>query len=249
MAMLLRQCREIGIAMIIVDQHPHLISSAVLGNTFTTICLNQKNPVDLNKAAGLCLVADSERHHFSMLPVGQGIVKLQDRWRRPFLVQFPQVAIDKGLVTDSVLRRLVSGDLTLSALRRSLPARSVGEGRSRFSDKVLEAASVALLRDVLEETDDGVDARYKRLGWSAEKGNRVKRTLLSDGALQEQDVKVGRTRRRLLRVTTKARRELGLDSERVDRASIVHEYWKPRKRFEGPFVSKDPQLLRRHLAS
>ena len=33
MSMLLRQCREIGIGMVVVDQHPHLISSAALGNT------------------------------------------------------------------------------------------------------------------------------------------------------------------------------------------------------------------------
>jgi len=51
--MLLRQCREIGIAIIVVDQHPALISSGCLGNTYTTICLNLKDPSDINKAAAL----------------------------------------------------------------------------------------------------------------------------------------------------------------------------------------------------
>ena len=85
---LLRQCREIGIGIIVVDQHPHLISSAALGNTYTSICLNLKDPTDINKAAGLSQVPEYEKRYFSMLPVGQGIVKLQDRWRQPFLVQF-----------------------------------------------------------------------------------------------------------------------------------------------------------------
>jgi hypothetical protein len=58
--MLLRQCRELGIGFVVIDQHPHLISSAVLGNCYTTICLNQKDPTDINKAAGLSLLDDSE---------------------------------------------------------------------------------------------------------------------------------------------------------------------------------------------
>lgn len=83
MNMLLRQCRELGIAFIIVDQHPHLISSARLGNTFTTFCLNLKDPSDINRAAGLCLLDENERRYLTLLPVGQGIIKLQDRWRCP----------------------------------------------------------------------------------------------------------------------------------------------------------------------
>jgi len=48
--MLFRQCRELGIGIIVLDQHPHLLSAAALGNTYTTICLNQKDPNDINKA-------------------------------------------------------------------------------------------------------------------------------------------------------------------------------------------------------
>lgn len=61
----LRQCREVGIGVIVVDQHPHLISSAALGNTYTSICLNQKDPADVNKAAALSLVPSDEAKWFS----------------------------------------------------------------------------------------------------------------------------------------------------------------------------------------
>ena len=77
--MLIRQCRELGIGIILTDQHPHLISSAALGNTYTTICLNQKDPTDINKAAGLSLVDDADKKYFSMLNTGEAIVKMQDR--------------------------------------------------------------------------------------------------------------------------------------------------------------------------
>ena len=83
---LLRQCREVGIGFVVIDQHPHLVSSAALGNTYTSICLNLKDPADINRAAAMSLVDEEEKHAFSTLPVGHGIVKLQDRWRRSFVM-------------------------------------------------------------------------------------------------------------------------------------------------------------------
>ncbi len=114
---LLRQCREIGIGILVVDQHPSLISSAALGNSYTSICLNLKDPSDINRAAGLSQVPDQEKRYFSMLPVGQGIVKLQDRWHRPFLVAFPLVEVNKGAITDARLKRYIEGSRNRSQLR------------------------------------------------------------------------------------------------------------------------------------
>ena len=90
-----------------------------MGNTYSTIFLNQKDPSDINKAAAVCLLDADEKHYFSRLPVGQGIVKLQDRWTRPVHVQFPLVAVRKGAVTDAMLARY-------SAVKR---AQSTGSGR------------------------------------------------------------------------------------------------------------------------
>ena len=123
MEMLLRQCRELGIAFVVIDQHPHLMSSAVLGNCYTTICLNQKDPADINKAAALSLVADSDKRHFSMLPVGQGVVKLQDRWREPFVVKFPLVGNEKGRVTDLLLQEYLKGKVATLEIGRACGGR------------------------------------------------------------------------------------------------------------------------------
>jgi len=38
------------------------------------------DPADINKAAAVCLLDADEKKYFSILPVGQGIIKLQDRW-------------------------------------------------------------------------------------------------------------------------------------------------------------------------
>ncbi|MCH8823081.1 MAG: DUF87 domain-containing protein [Planctomycetes bacterium] len=225
MDMLLRQCREIGIGMIVVDQHPHLTSSAALGNTYTSICLNLKDPSDINRAAGLSLLTEDEKQYFSLLPVGQGIVKLQDRWRRPILVKFPLVRIKKGLVTDAVLKEYLDGNTTLSGLRSLLRQEIGGLGGFRMSVGPLNEDEVAFINDTLLHQDDGVSRRYKRLGWSADKGNRTKNELLNGGVIEDTLVTVGRTRKLVVRITKEARGLFGITGQQVDRASLTHTFW------------------------
>ena len=227
MNMLLRQCREIGIAMMVVDQHPSLLSSAALGNTFTSICLNLKNPTDINKAAGISMIQDEENKKcFSMLPVGQAIVKMQNRWRWPFLVQVPLVGVKKGAVTDTELRRYLRRD-------KSRSVRNLFKGKEykdvqqvQFDDNVLDDPALTFLRDVLDHPDDGVKARYRRLGLSGGRGNRIKEELVEDGWMQAEVIPVGRTRKVLLRLTPQARKALGVEPGNSIRGSIAHEYWK-----------------------
>ncbi len=229
MEQLMRQCRELGMAMVVIDQHPHLLSSAALGNSYTTICLNQKDPTDINKAAGVCLLDDSEKRWLSMLPVGQGIVKLQDRWRRPFVVRFPLMPVRKGSVSDEDISGYFRGEITLSQLRASQPAIFRPLPRSRLGDTPVSEGVLAFVQDIISYRDDGVDARYKRLGWSADKGNRVKNQLLSHGWIEEGEVKVGRTRKLALRLNSEAKKHLGIEDEKLGyKESVAHEYWKNR---------------------
>ncbi|MCQ3921638.1 MAG: hypothetical protein DPW13_11880 [Planctomycetes bacterium] len=225
MNMLLRQSRELGITFIIVDQHPHLISSAALGNTYTTICLNLKDPSDINRAAGLCLLDEHEKRFLTMLPVGQGIMKLQDRWRLPFLLKFPLVPIHKGAVTDAVLQRFLASKSTGSGALRLLGRVSGRVQRVQAADNPLDMVMLGFMEDVLTHKDDGVKQRYQRLGLSVGRGNSMKERLVADGWLEESVVPIERTRKVVLRLTAKARAALGLDSA-TRRESLPHEYWK-----------------------
>jgi len=223
---LLRQCREIGIAMVVVDQHPHLMSAAALGNTYTSICMNLKDPADIVRAGGISMMDETDRKHLSMLPVGQGVVKLQDRWRRPFVVESPLVRVAKGAVTDEVLRGFLSGEITLSGLKRRVGNESGEMGRFRVEADVLDEDELIFVEDVIRHQDDGVDVRYKRLGLSADKGNRIKNRLLERGWLEQQELALGRTRRMMLRLTPSARRALGSEVNDLPHGSISHEFWK-----------------------
>ncbi|MCC6678626.1 MAG: hypothetical protein IT436_15945 [Phycisphaerales bacterium] len=228
MEMLLRQCRELGIAMIVIDQHPHLISSAALGNTYATVCFNLKDPADVAKAAAMTQVeAEGELAGggFGGLPVGHAVIKLQDRWRRPFLVRFPKVAVVKGSVSDERLSRWMAGHTDAGAAvgnaagplrpgsaewgadaRHSLQVRRVPP-----ADRPLSDVELSFIEDVLVHSDDGVKARYRRLGLSGHTGHAIKQRLVREGWLEASVVPVGRSSRKVvLRPTRDANEMLGL---------------------------------------
>ena len=229
MERLLRQTRELGIATILMDQTPSLISKVILANCYTNIFLNLVSSSDLSKAATVCLLDSEDKKHFSTLPVGQGIVKLQDRWTRPFLLKFPLVNIQKGLVTDDVLLRYFSGispKITHSLGKTSVPAEFDVFRRILF-DVTLEKHALEFIYDILTHPFDGVRQRYRRLSLSDKKGHQLKEDLVHQGWLESEVVEQGQTRKVLLRLTKYGKETLGIDSQKTARQeSIIHEYWK-----------------------
>lgn len=224
MERLLRQCRELGIGLIIVDQHPHLISSAALGNCFTTVVMNLKDPRDINRAGKLCLLDEEETQHLGTLPVGHGVVKLQNRWHHPFLVQVPLTPVEKGAVTDDRLRLLMASKPGSGASRAM--ALVPGDVRQvRFTDLAQEPDALRLLQDVVDHPHDGVKVRYRRLAVSVDRGNRWKQVLLDTDFLETAIANFGRTRRVLLRPSPAARKLLGLVPG-FRHESLLHEFWK-----------------------
>ncbi len=235
--MLFRQCRELGIAIVVIDQHPHLLSSAAMGNTYTSIFLNQKDPSDINKAAAVCLLDNDEKKYFSMLPVGQAIVKIQDRWTSPMHIQMPLINVRKGLITDAILARYsaINSEKTTGSSRNTplLPNNYPMFNtvfphipRVPLLDIALNTDAFKLLSDILAFPNDGVKARYKRLNLSIGKGNRLKQHLLDQAWLESQTIDIGQTRKTCLRLTKQAQKALNIDTTNPQHGSISHEYWK-----------------------
>ena len=103
----IREIRELGEAIIVVDQHPSMISTVALGNTSVTICLNLKHRSDVTAMASAMLMDTDEREILGMLPIGSAVVKLQNRWQRPFQITIPHQKVEKGAVTDAHLAQLM----------------------------------------------------------------------------------------------------------------------------------------------
>jgi len=102
---LLREIRELGESIICLDQHPSLISKPALGNTYTTFAMNLKHRGDIAMIQDSLLLNSEQAGYLGRLETGWAVVRLQGRWFWPFLVKFPLVEFEKGIITDARLSK------------------------------------------------------------------------------------------------------------------------------------------------
>lgn len=222
---ILREIRELGEAIILVDQHPSLISIPALGNSYTTVAMNLKHKSDVNAIAAAMLMRDEENDLFGRLPVGVAVVKLQGRWQQPFQVMIPYQAILKGSVQDAKVRTIMKCRNVLN----SCPAVRPPMGNHERSGKLVDRER-ALLIDIAERPYSGVVERYRRLGVSRRAGDVLKRALLEREFVEPVDIITRSGRMVLLEITKPAWEYLG--SKGIPRKEIgsneglEHRFWK-----------------------
>jgi len=237
MDILLREIRELGESIILIDQHPSLISIPSLGNTNCTIAMNLKHRLDVNGISSAMLLADDEQEYLGMLKVGSGIVRLQNRLTKPFIVKFPQFEVKKGSVTDKRIKIIMSGYSAYSD--NLLPAEKPMEDiwAIRKEDKIrdnqyeITEDKKRLLIDVMEYPISGIAERYKRLSFSVYKGNKNRDSLISKGLLESFSISTFEGRVNYLDLTKRGEAELqemGYKIERRREGGPEHEYWKYR---------------------
>ena len=231
---ILREIRELGESVILIDQHPSLISIPALGNTYCTIAMNLKHRSDVNIAADCMLLDNNEKEYLGKLEVGYGIVKLQGRWFSAFLVKFPLISIKKGIVTDEMIRRKMrtysgyskgwDGENNEQGQIQDIPGRGklVGEQEKQF------------LIDILKNPLSGVVERNGRLGISSRRGNALKESLIAKGLLKPTEIptKTGRT---VLVQLTKSGcgilEKLGCKTQNgIRHYGLIHEFWRDKVR-------------------
>jgi DNA-binding MarR family transcriptional regulator len=121
--------RELGIGMVYVDQHPSLISYPALGNTSTHIYMNlgldTKHSSDILDASNMLgLKYEEEGDYLRRLPVGHAFILMRRlAFPRPFLVEFPLVELNKGSVTDEIVKEFMQQKLSedLKKIREIIP--------------------------------------------------------------------------------------------------------------------------------
>ncbi len=226
---ILREIRELGESMILIDQHPSLISIPALGNTYCTITMNLKHRSDVNIAADCMLLDNEEKEYLGRLEVGYGIVKLQGRWFSPFLVTFPLIKIKKGIVTDEMIQRKMRGYSGYSSLWHG-----ENEEQGQIQDipsggKVAEEEKEYLI-DIVKNPFSGVVERIERLGISARRGNSLKELLIAKNSIEQKEISTRSGRIVLVQLTKKGShllKKLGYDTEnRIRQYGLLHEFWK-----------------------
>ena len=237
MDVLLREIRELGESIILIDQHPSLISIPSLGNTNCTIAMNLKHRLDANAISSATLLEEGEQEYLGMLEVGSGIVRLQNRMTKPFLVKFPCFAVKKGSVTDEQIKVIMSGYSAYSGnlSPNETPREDIRlirkEDKIRGNQYEITEDQTKLLIDVMEYPISGIAERYKRLYFSVYKGNKIRESLISKELLKSFLISTSEGRVNYLELTeksVKALNEMGHKAERKRGGGPEHEYWKYR---------------------
>ena len=232
MDVILREIRELGESIILIDQHPSLISVPSLGNTYCTIAMNLKHGHDVTTIANATLLGTEEKEYLGKLPVGHGIVRLQGRWYKPFLVKFPLVQLEKGKITDQELAAQSVG-FSGSGVEILPVENKKNEILPMRPGERLTREEIELLRDVMGNITCGVAERFCRLKFSCYFGSKVRNWLVAKGLIEPVDISTGRGRVKLLWVTEKGKealKNLGIDVPVRGRGGPEHEYWKERVR-------------------
>jgi len=169
---IMREIRELGEGVVIIDQHPSMISKPALANTYTTIALNCKHMADVRGVGDAMALPEDEQEHLTRLPVGMGVVRLQGRWPKPFLVRFPKYPITKGKITDlditGKMQSYSADPGNFAPIRDKgeviLPLLPTEERRNERGKFALEQEEMALLQDAARMPFSSMVERYTRLG-------------------------------------------------------------------------------------
>ena len=206
MDIIFREIREMGISMVLLDQHPSKISLSALGNTNCTIAMNLKHKSDIN-AMGQCMLLDKEKDMLGSLKVGEAVVKLQGRIPRPFQITIPEFIIKKGKVTDahiqqhmsSIAPALAEPDFRIANHKDNIiaPAKSENE--------VVNEPIIAFLQDIQQYPDSGIARRYQRLESSVRQGQKLKAAMVKKQLIEECLRTTGTGRLKLIQITKKGK--------------------------------------------
>ena len=234
---LMREIRELGEAIVLVDQHPSLMSIPAIGNTYCTIALNAKHSKDLTCLGEIMQVPRDDRTFFSQLPMGHAVVKLQSRYILPFQVRLPRVPLDKGSITDTDIMQMYPPDSTDSAAgspglpepETTDPIPDRHEIRAELHPSGLSILEERLLQDIREHPLDGVVKRYTRLGVSRRRGNHAKEALMTKHLILPVEIPTKTGKTVLLDLTSdvkEALRQKGIEVPTQRDGGLVHSYWK-----------------------
>ncbi len=225
---ILREIRELGESIVILDQMPSLITPLAQANTQCTITMNLKNKSCVATAASYTLLDRDEKEYFGQLPVGYAIVKLQDRWSSPFLIRLPLIPVRKGSVTDEMVKEAMAGYSPNSGSKTPLQSNQPSVPPVSQRNELTEIEKEFLIQ-VWKHPLNGTVQKYKRTGLSRRKGNLLKQSLIQKGFIISKPISTRTGTLMLMEITGKGRellRNLGYKIiYNPNEGGAEHRYW------------------------
>ena len=250
--LMLRQIREFGVGVCIVDQHPSLISLPALG-TYCTVAFNLKLRQDRDAMASALNLERTE--YLGRLPPRFAIVKIQDRFLTPFLIrtfdrhtknrlpaaqtearpdqEIPSTDPPKTEGVTRVTRKEEKLPGNFSPVTRA-PREIVEVIRqaSKRGQKQLLWEEIFLIHIYAHPLMGSIE-RYRQLGLNDYQGNRHRTSLVEKALVTMESVATSTGRNRLMVPTEKGfawLNERGFTTHSDKEGSIQHQYWKRRLR-------------------
>ncbi len=223
---IIREIRELGEAVIIIDQCPSLLSLPARANTWCTVALNLKDAKDVNSAGSAMLLDSDHKKIIGRLDVGEAVIKLQGRWPQAFTIKIPHLAITKGSATDPLIRDLMRPHSTDSQAESEQDDTPEPIPPVETQRKITDEETI-LLQDILEFPYAGVVERYKRLKMSRRKGTQIKTSLLEQGLVTPHEIPTRSGKTTILEPTKKARVALGIPDSCTNLASRMIQSCEP----------------------
>ncbi|PIN75725.1 hypothetical protein COV18_02665 [Candidatus Woesearchaeota archaeon CG10_big_fil_rev_8_21_14_0_10_37_12] len=238
---LLREERELGTSIIIIDQLASKLSDVAFANTSTTIALNQKHHSDINTIGNAVILNDEERKHLSKLPVGMAVMRQQERWPKPVLIQIPHYPVNKGKITDNDVKEHMNK-------RRKLDVQTTKK-ETLIDYPLLNENEIMFLQSTQNNPIHTTIQHYKNCNLSNATGNTIKKKLIEKQLLQETEIRDKKGKKNLLNSTKKGTFYLRLQTQQQEifqSCGSEHQYYQQRIFEElekaGHTVEKETQL-------
>ena len=219
---IMREIRELGEAMVIIDQHPSKMSVSALGNLSTKFCLSLSLNQDVKAVADSMLLEREQQRYLAMLTLGQSICR-SDRLRQPMLLNIPAFALKKGFIGDDDVRAHMRPYLAILT-PESPPIRersTIRDVQKKETPTPPTPLGRILLENIALEPVLGLVQRFRKLGLKTAEGYKVLREL------ETKNLVVSRTidGKRLYELSREGKSSLGHTRASSGRGGIEHRYW------------------------
>ena len=216
---IMREIRELGEAMIIIDQHPSRISISALGNLSTKFALTLSLNQDIYAVSNAMLLDKKQQRYLAMLTLGQCICR-SDRFTQPVLLSIPDFPLKKGLVTDEDLKSRMEAYLRDSRQNRP-PLAETGSIRSIQNKETLSPLGRIMLENIAMKPLSGVVKRFKELGIKISPGYGIIEELVSLKLVTPITI----DGQKLYELTAEGRNALGKPLPHSGRGGLEHRYF------------------------
>ncbi|WP_419656019.1 putative protein DUF87 [Desulfosarcina variabilis str. Montpellier] len=216
---IMREIRELGEAMIIIDQHPSKMSVSALGNLSTKFALAMSLNQDVQAIANAMLLDPNQKKYLSMLTIGQAICR-SDRLATPILLSIPHIPLRKGLVTDEDVKSHMRGYLQ-DLQAKPTPLVQPSTIRTIPKRESLSPLGRIMLENIAQKPIIGVVKRFRELGLKPTQGYQVIDELITHQLVKPCMI----DRQKLYDLTSIGKKILGKKFALNGRGGLEHRYF------------------------